>query len=61
MGKGLGISEQSEGVHIIFCAGTGILPFLDLLVKLLLQELNISPIEDEKLHENFILILYVGF
>ena len=53
MGKGLGLSLKSEGVHMILCAGTGILPFIDLVVKLMLQELKMLPIEDEKLHSNF--------
>ena len=61
MGKGLGLSQSSSGIHMIFCAGTGILPFLDLIVKMLLQELGILPIDDEKLHINFKLILYAGF
>jgi len=53
MGKGLGLTEKSEGVHIIFCAGTGILPFMDLITKVLLQELNILPITDERLNDKF--------
>jgi hypothetical protein len=48
-------------MHIIFCAGTGILPFMDLIVKVLLQELNQLPIDDERLHEKFQLHLYAGF
>ena len=35
MGKGLCIEES--GVHIAFCAGTGVLVFLDLLSHLLLR------------------------
>ena len=46
---------------MIFCAGTGILPFLDLITKVLLQELNILPIDDERLHDKFKLILFAGF
>lgn len=61
MGKGLGLSKTSKGVHIIFCAGTGILPFMDLIAKVLLQELNQLPIDDERLHKDFQLILYAGF
>lgn len=61
MGKGLGLSERSTGIHIIFCAGTGILPFMDLITKVLLQEKKCLPIDDEKLHPDFQLHLYAGF
>ena len=32
---GLELKEDSDGTHVIFCIGTGILPFLDLLDFLL--------------------------
>ena len=35
MGKGLCIEES--GVHVAFCAGTGVLVFLDLVSHLLLR------------------------
>ena len=35
MGKGLCIEES--GVHIAFCAGTGVLVFLDLIAHLLMR------------------------
>ncbi len=38
MGKGLDL--KSEGVHIAFTAGTGILPFLDLVAFLIRYHLN---------------------
>jgi len=34
---------------------------MDLIVKVLLQELNQLPIDDERLHEKFQLHLYAGF
>ena len=53
MGIGLRLSKLSQGVHMIFCAGTGILPFMDLITKVLLQEKKSLPADDEKLHPNF--------
>ncbi len=38
MGKGLDL--RSSGVHIAFTAGTGILPFLDLVAFLIRYNLN---------------------
>ena len=37
LGKGLGIFPNSKGVHIAFSAGTGILPYMDMVAKMLLQ------------------------
>lgn len=34
---GLGLDIAAEGHNIVFCGGTGILVFLDLVAKLLLQ------------------------
>ena len=34
-GMGLELKEDSNGTHVIYCIGTGILPFLDLLDFLL--------------------------
>jgi|TARA_B110000285_G_C14785363_1_gene450515 NAD(P)H-flavin reductase len=36
LGKGLGLTPQSKGTHIAFSAGTGILPYVDMVAKLLL-------------------------
>jgi hypothetical protein len=38
MGKGLGLSNKSEGNHVAFSAGTGILVFIDLVVRLILSK-----------------------
>jgi len=35
-GKGLGITSQSKGVHFVFAAGVGVLPFMDLISKMIL-------------------------
>lgn len=37
MGKGLGLDTESQGLHVAFAAGTGILVFVDLIAKLVLQ------------------------
>ena len=44
MGKGLGL--QSQGTYIAFTAGTGVLPFLDLVAYLL--RLNMDPYIDRE-------------
>lgn len=41
MGKGLGLTTDSKGVHMAFSAGTGILVFVDLFARLLLSSLEI--------------------
>ena len=38
--KGLGIS--SEGIHIAFAAGTGVLTFMDLVAQIALHNLGFS-------------------
>lgn len=39
VGKGLGINETSNGNHVFFCGGTGILPFLDTFAYVLRKTL----------------------
>jgi len=39
-GKGLGI--RSEGIHIAFAAGTGVLTFMDLVAQIALHNLGFS-------------------
>lgn len=46
LGKGLGLSPTSKGVHIAFSAGTGILPYMDMVAKMLLQ--NMGKFEDQE-------------
>ena len=41
-GKGLGLTRQSKGTNIIFAAGTGIIPFLDLLNYLLCKTMCLA-------------------
>ena len=61
LGKGLGLTPNSKGVHIAFSAGTGILPYVDMVAKLLLQEMGQLPDDDEHFHDDFNLVMYVGF
>ena len=52
---GLGLNIDENGHNIVFCGGTGILVFLDLIAKIVLQQaLNI----DQTLGEAFKLTLY---
>jgi hypothetical protein len=43
LGKGLGLTPSSKGIHIVFSAGTGILAFIDMIAKLILQTLDLIP------------------
>jgi len=65
MGKGLCIEES--GVHVAFCAGTGILVFLDLVSHLLLrayykhyEEWQNAPPEMKQLKDDFVFLFYVS-
>ena len=53
MGKVLAITKKSYGDNIIFCGFKGILPFMDLIVRMVLQEFRILPINNEKFHNKF--------
>ena len=52
MGKGLGLSSETKGLHMIFAAGTGILVFVDLIARLLLSNIGILP-NDQHFHKDF--------
>jgi len=43
LGKGLGVSAETKGCHFAYSAGTGILVFIDLVARMLLQELGYIP------------------
>ena len=49
MGKGLCIEES--GVHVAFCAGTGVLVFLDLIAHLLLRSYYKHYVDADKIPE----------
>jgi hypothetical protein len=65
MGKGLCIEES--GVHIAFCAGTGVLVFLDLISHLLLRSYYKHYVKPEdvpesmlQLKDDFVFVFYVS-
>ena len=65
MGKGLCI--QPSGVHVAFCAGTGVLVFLDLIAHLLLRSYykhyvdpNKVPKQMHQLKDDFVFLFYVS-
>lgn len=65
MGKGLCIEES--GVHVAFCAGTGVLVFLDLISHLLMRSYYKHFVEDRKvpehmkqLKDDFVFIFFVS-
>lgn len=43
LGKGLGVHADTKGTHFAYSAGTGILVFIDLVARMLLQELGYIP------------------
>jgi len=46
---------------MMFSAGTGILPYMDTVAKMILQNCNALKPGDEKFHEDFKLVMFVGF
>ena len=70
---GLSLNVQQEGTHIAFAAGTGILPFIDIIGHLILSlasegsaslnsDSNILQNSENKVNpERFKLVLYTSF
>ena len=65
MGKGLCVEES--GVHVAFCAGTGVLVFLDLISHLLLRnyhkhyvEPHLIPEEMKQVKDDFVFLFFVS-
>ena len=52
MGRGLGLDENSQGVHLAFAAGTGVLVYIDLVARMVLSNLKLIP-EHTRLHQDF--------
>ena len=62
MGKGLGLTKDSKGSYLAFAAGTGVLVFIDLVAKMILQYLDAPFTESEELlHDEFKLVFYASF
>lgn len=61
LGKGLGITSKSTGTHFVFAAGIGVLAFIDLIARMILQQLDQLPKGSEKLQDDFHLVFYVSF
>lgn len=61
LGKGLGITQHTTGCHFAYSAGTGILVFIDLVARMLIQELGMLPVGYQKIHPDFKLCLYASF
>lgn len=60
MGKGLGLTPSSTGVHMAFSAGTGLLVFIDLVARLLISSLEAID-ECQRFHPDFKLHMYASF
>lgn len=62
MGKSLNV--HPDGKHIAFAAGTGILPFMDLVAQIAYHNLGIEQLmggKEDRLSDHFRLKLYVSF
>ena len=60
MGKGLGLNTNSQGVHLAFAAGTGVLVFVDIVARMLMGNMGIIP-ESECFHKDFKFHFYASF
>lgn len=59
MGKGCNI--KPTGVHVVFTAGTGILVYLDIVARLILQNSGNLPKNAERFQKSFSLHLFASF
>jgi hypothetical protein len=60
MGKGLMLNNKSSGLYIAFSAGTGVLVFVDLVARLVMETVGaIAP--ENRLNPNFKFVLFASF
>ena len=57
MGKGLGI--MPKGIHVAFTAGTGVLVFLDLVMRIILHNTGVRPL-GPNFENSFKFILFIS-
>ena len=43
MGRGLGVTSSTKGVHFAFAAGTGVLVLIDLVARMILESIGAVP------------------
>ena len=60
LGKGLGLSCLSKGTHVAFAAGTGVLVFIDIVAKMLMQTQNLLKDEDQ-FNKDFKFVFFASF
>ena len=53
MGRSLGV--DLNGLNVVFAAGTGVLPFMDLIGYVARQTLSIEEVDSEQVTSNFFL------
>lgn len=46
---------------MMFSAGTGILPYMDTVAKMILQQTNNLKKDDERFDDDFKMVMFVGF
>lgn len=61
LGKVLGLTPKSIGVQIILFAWNSILTFIDTVLNTILQQLNSLKEIDVSLHNDFKIVMFVGF
>ena len=60
LGKGLMIDRRSTGVHFAFAAGTGVLVFIDLVARLILESVE-AIVPENRLNKGFKFVLFASF
>ena len=60
MGKGLGF-DSKKGKHVAYCAGTGVLCFIDLVAHLILKKVAPELLDQSQVDDDFSFELYTSF
>ena len=58
MGRGLGVTSSTKGVHFAFAAGTGVLVLIDLVARMILESIGAVP---QTLDKSFKLVFFASF
>ena len=61
MGKGLGLCPESKGDFVAFAGGTGVFVFVDLVTRILLENLNVITDKDQQVKKDLVFHLYASF
>lgn len=62
LGRGLNIEKGASGTYVAFAAGTGVLPFMDLVAHLARKKLSLlDDCEERSVAADFTFILFASF